>query len=185
MEFAHPFYFLRHGETQWNKDRRTQGQLDSQLNAKGIEQASQAAEILQSEPIERIVSSPLSRAKHTAEAVALHHNLEIQFDDELMECNLGDHQGEPNGLWLAEYFAGNYDPPNGEPYKEFCQRVWHAMHRSAALGPNTLIVAHGGLWEAAQEFVSVQPLIKPMPNALPVKVNPQSKKWNCTVLYDY
>ncbi len=185
MEFVHPFYFLRHGETQWNKDHLTQGQLDSQLNAKGVGQASQAAEILRTEPIERIVSSPLSRAKHTAEAVAKHHNLEVQFDDDLMECNLGDHQGEPHGTWLAEYFAGNYSPPNGEPFKEFCQRVWHAMHRTAALGPNTLIVAHGGLWLAAQEFISVQPLIKPMPNALPVKVNPQDGEWNCTVLYDY
>jgi len=185
MEFKYPFYFLRHGETQWNKDRRTQGQLDSQLNAKGVEQASQAAKILRNEPIERIVSSPLSRTRHTAEAAALHHQVKIEFDDGLMECNLGDHQGELHGPWMAEYWTGNYDPPNGEPYKEFCQRVWLAMHRSAAIGPNTLIVAHGGLWLAAQEFVSVQPVIKPMPNALPVKVVPEGQKWNCTVLYDY
>jgi len=185
MEFEHPFYFLRHGETQWNKDRRTQGQLDSQLNAKGIGQAGQAAKILRSEPIERIVSSPLSRAAQTAQAVASHHHLEVVFDDELMECNLGDHQGEPHRPWLTEYWKGNYLPPNGETYQAFCHRVWQAMHRCAMLGPNTLIVAHGGLWLAAQEFISMQPLIKPMPNALPVKVNPQGQNWNCTVLYDY
>ncbi|MCP4047018.1 MAG: histidine phosphatase family protein, partial [Gammaproteobacteria bacterium] len=75
MKFDHPFYFLRHGETQWNKDRMTQGQLDAKLNSRGILQAERAADILRNEPIDRIVSSPLSRARHTAEAVALHHDV--------------------------------------------------------------------------------------------------------------
>lgn len=44
--FEHPFYFLRHGETEWNRTRRTQGQLDSQLNDAGREQAMHAAERL-------------------------------------------------------------------------------------------------------------------------------------------
>ena len=70
MAFAHPFYFLRHGETYWNREGRTQGQLDSKLNETGIAQAALAAEALKDEPIERIVASPLSRARDTAQAVA-------------------------------------------------------------------------------------------------------------------
>ncbi len=56
--FAHPFYFLRHGETHWNRSGTTQGQIDSKLNETGIAQAEPAAEALAGEPIERIVASP-------------------------------------------------------------------------------------------------------------------------------
>ena len=83
MSFDHPFYFLRHGETEWNLSKRTQGQLDSQLNDTGRAQAEKAGEALKHEPIERIVASPLSRVRHTAEAVARHHDVEISFDEEL------------------------------------------------------------------------------------------------------
>lgn len=182
MDFVHPFYFLRHGETQWNKDRITQGQLDSQLNATGRAQALRAGEILKNEPIARIVASPLSRARHTAEAVAAHHDIEIRFDEGLMECNLGDHQGEPHGDWLPNYWTGDYDPPNGETFHQFCERVWQAMQRAVALGPDTLIVAHGGLWLAAREFVSIEPPLIPMPNALPIHIKPTGKSWHQRVL---
>ena len=111
MEFADPFYFLRHGETQWNKDGLTQGQLDSQLNDTGRAQAERAADALATEPIARIVASPLSRARHTAEAVAARHGLAVDFDEGLMECHLGEHQGKPHGSFLPAYFRGEYDPP--------------------------------------------------------------------------
>jgi probable phosphoglycerate mutase len=180
--FAHPFYFLRHGETHWNRERRTQGQLDSQLNDLGREQAERAGEILKTEPIARIVASPLSRARHTAEAVAKHHDVEISFDEGLMECHLGDHQGELHGPWLAQYWTAEYDPPNGETFYEFRDRVWAAMQRAVALGPDTLIVAHGGLWRAAHEFVKVTPQLVPMPNACPVHVTPGEGEWVQRVL---
>ena len=178
MVFKHPFYFLRHGETEWNRTRRTQGQLDSQLNEIGREQARHAAERLRAAPLERIVSSPLSRARHTAQAVAAHHDIEILLDHDLMECHLGDHQGEPHGPWLARYWRGEYDPPNGEPYSDFCTRVWSAMARAVACGPNTLIVAHGGLWKAASEYVVMEPNLIPLPNAVPLHVSPGEGAWS-------
>ena len=178
----YPFYFLRHGETQWNLDKICQGQMDSQLNDTGRAQAKKAAEALKNEPIERIICSPLSRTRHTAEAVVKYHDLEIQFDDDLMEVHLGDHQGEPLGDWSAEFWAGNYAPPNGETYQQFCDRVWAAMQRAVALGPNTLIVAHGGLWMAAQEHVSLKPELKRSPNALPLHITPSKDQWLHRVL---
>ena len=178
MAFAHPFYFLRHGETVWNVSRITQGQHDSQLNETGRAQAERAGELFANEPIERIVASPLSRARHTAEAVAQHHNIELTFDDGLKECHLGDLQGEPHGPWLTEYWTGDFDPPGGETFGEFAQRVWEAMARAVALGPNTLIVAHGGLWIAAHEFTKVEPALRPMPNALPLHVTPRDGVWH-------
>ena len=101
-----PFYFLRHGETQWNKDKICQGQMDSQLNDTGRAQAASAAVALKDEPIARIICSPLSRTRHTAEAVQKYHDLEIVFDDDLREVNLGDHQGEPLGSWSSEFWQG-------------------------------------------------------------------------------
>ncbi len=178
----HPFYFLRHGETQWNKDKICQGQMDSQLNDTGRAQAEKAALALKNEPIERIICSPLSRTRHTAEAVAKFHNLEIQFDDDLMEVNLGDHQGKPIGDWATDFWVGKYDPPNGETFQQFCDRVWAAMQWAIALGPNTLIVAHGGLWLAAHQFVGVEPPMLKSANALPLQITQKAGIWQHRVL---
>ena len=61
-----PFYFLRHGETDWNRDRRAQGQIDIPLNATGIAQAKAAAEVVRGLGLRTICASPLSRAYETA-----------------------------------------------------------------------------------------------------------------------
>ena len=178
MAFEHPFYFLRHGETDWNKIHKAQGHLDIELNANGRAQAEIAGDILAGQPIERIVSSPLARARDTAVAVAKHHHVEIQFDDGLKECHLGDMQGQPRGSWFAEYWSGDFDPPNGEALDQFSRRVWDAMRRAVAMGPNTLIVAHGGLWIAAHRFTKIEPELMPMPNALPLRISPADDVWH-------
>ena len=182
MGTNHPFYFLRHGQTQWNKDKIVQGQLDSQLNDTGRKQAIRAAKVLKAEPVARIVASPLSRTRHTAEAVAAQNGLEIIYDDDLMECHLGDHQGEPYGDWVPDYWSGNYAPPNGETFHAFCDRVWNAMQNAIELGPNTLIVAHGGLWLAAQEFVALEPPMRLPQNALPMYVTQKKDVWDYRIL---
>ena len=177
MGFEYPFYFLRHGETHWNREGRTQGQLDAQLNELGRAQAARAAQALKGEPIARIVASPLSRALDTARAAAEVLGLDVETDPRLMECHLGDHQGHPHGPWLREYFLGTYMPPNGEPFDAFCARTWAAMERAVAMGPNTLIVAHGGLWVAARRHVAVDPDLSKMPNALPLYIEPEPGRW--------
>ena len=177
MAFQHPFYFLRHGETHWNRNKLTQGQTDSQLNDLGRAQAAEAALALKDEPIERIVASPLSRALDTAKTVAAALGIDITTDPGLMECHLGEHQGAPHGPWLQAYFRGEYDPPGGELFDDFCARTWAAMQRAVALGPNTLIVAHGGLWISARRYVAVDPDLPRMPNALPLYVEPEGNLW--------
>ena len=72
---------------------------------------------------------------------------------------------------------GAYDPPNGETLAAFSERVWNAMRRAVAGGPNTLIVAHGGLWIAEHTYVSIEPSMLRMPNALPVHVTPTQDRW--------
>jgi len=115
--------------------------------------------------------------RHTAEAVARHHDVPLSFDDDLMECHLGEHQGQPHGPFLGAFFRGEYDPPGGETFAQFCERVWGAMSRAIAQGPNTLIVAHGGLWIAARTYIAVDPDLPRMPNALPLHVTPNGKVW--------
>ena len=181
-DFAHPFYFLRHGETHWNREGRTQGQLDAALSPRGIVQARAAARALAAEPIRRIVASPLSRALDTARIVGEILGLAVETDAGLMECHLGAHQGEPHGPWLAAFFRGEYAPPGGERFEDFCARAWGAMRRAVAGGPETLIVAHGGLWIAAQRFVAIEPALPRLPNALPVRVEPQGAVWRQRVL---
>ena len=182
MQFDHPFYFLRHGETHWNREGRTQGQLDSKLNDLGRAQAAQAADALRGQPIARIVASPLSRAHDTAKAAADMLGLEISLDPDLMECHLGDHQGDPHGPWLQDYFRGSYIPPNGERFEDFCARTWAAMQRAVRMGPNTLIVAHGGLWVSARRYVSVAPDLPRMPNALPLHITPRGNVWHHRII---
>jgi broad specificity phosphatase PhoE len=184
MAFDHPFYFLRHGETHWNREGRTQGQIDAKLNDLGRAQASRAAEALKDQPIARIVASPLSRAHDTANAVAGALGLEVTLDPGLMECHLGDHQGDPHGPWLQDYFLGAYVPPNGEHFDDFCARTWAAMERAVALGPNTLIVAHGGLWISARRYVAVEPDLRRMPNALPLHIVPEGDVWRHQIIGD-
>lgn len=182
MSYEITFYFLRHGETKFNEQGLIQGHLDVPLNTTGHDQAARAAKTLKNKPIAQIVSSPLSRAKQTPEIVASHHDVNIIFDDGLMECHLGDQQGEPDGDWLDDYWAGFFDPANGETFHQFSERAWNAMQRAISYGPNTLIVAHKGLMYAAQEYVTFEPIISPIPNATPVLIHPNNGVWNLTLL---
>ncbi|GAB5469273.1 MAG: histidine phosphatase family protein [Rhodospirillales bacterium] len=180
--FRHPFYFLRHGETTFNRDRRFQGQLDAPLSPLGIEQAEAAAQVLADLPIQRIVSSPLSRARRTADAVAAAAGLEVSHDDELMECHLGIHQGKPYEPWLIDYWKGNFAPEGGEDFWQFRARVVPALARNVAQGPDCLVVAHGGIWYAARSLYRFAPDLAQMPNALPLRVTPDGDRWHVEVL---
>ena len=184
MPIDHTFYFLRHGETTWNAVGRTQGQLDAPLSDLGREQAASAAAALKGEPVERIVASPLSRARDTAEAAAAALGLDVTFDEELMEFNAGEWQGQLRGERIRAYFAREQDPPGGESFDVFAERSWNAIRRAASLGPNTLIVCHGGLWYAMQQYVQIAPRLWPMPNALPIHVTPSNGDWNARVVGD-
>lgn len=179
--FSQPFYFLRHGETQYNRDRVFQGQTDVPLNATGEAQAEAAAAAMQGLPIARIVASPLARARRTAEIVGEVCGLPVEAHPGLMECHLGVHQGEPYQPWLRDYWEGRYAPPGGEDFWQFRARVWPAMAAAASAQPNTLIVAHGGLWYAARSLVAMTPDLARMPNALPLRVTPAGDSWNVTL----
>jgi probable phosphoglycerate mutase len=109
-------YLLRHGETLWNAEGRYQGQMDSELTSKGREQA-EANALKLSKYIDikevKFFSSPLGRAKATAEIIAKDSGLEISkiiFEDAIKEFNYGIFEGQ-----TKEYCKKVYA-------KEFCER---------------------------------------------------------------
>ncbi|MEU7828593.1 MULTISPECIES: bifunctional RNase H/acid phosphatase [unclassified Nonomuraea] len=145
---------LRHGETPLSVDRRFSGLGDAELTAKGLAQASAAAERLSREPyhLDVIVSSPLKRARQTAEAVAQRTGLAVEADDDLREVDFGAWEGhtftEVQRGWPAELAAWLADPtiapPDGESFEAVAERVRRAEERLVERyeGRTVLIVSH-------------------------------------------
>jgi probable phosphoglycerate mutase len=86
---------VRHGETDWNRDKRFQGQIDVPLNSSGRSQSQQAADFLQPIPIHHAVTSPMLRPKETAEIILQHHpEVQLELLDGLKEINHGLWEGK-------------------------------------------------------------------------------------------
>lgn len=161
------FYVFRHGETDLNLQKRWQGSgMDFDLNENGVAQAQGLVKKLQDKKIEKIYSSPLIRAKHTAEVVAQELNIPMEVRSDLRECFYGDAEGELI-VNLQTYFpdiVNNWSNPNfwdirfpnGESKKEALDRVLAEIQRLKSL-PYTVmgIAIHGGTMGAMLNFFDV------------------------------
>ncbi|MEM8949536.1 MAG: histidine phosphatase family protein [Pseudomonadota bacterium] len=153
-------WFLRHGQTEWNKAYRLQGQLDSPLTEQGLDDAKQQALLMP--PIlalgPAIYVSPLGRARQTAD-IAL-DGADYVTDDRLMEVHAGDWQGQTREQVFAanpalaasranalEIYAA---APNGEGMQAFCARVAGFLD---GLTVPSVIVAHGLLGQVLRGIV--------------------------------
>lgn len=87
-------YLIRHGETEWNVEKRMQGHADSSLAQKGLEQARRRAESLKHIQFAAFYSSDLLRAKRTAEIIALDHQLTVTTSELFRERHFGPHEGQ-------------------------------------------------------------------------------------------
>lgn len=170
---------VRHGETDWNRERRMQGHRDIGLNATGVEQAKQVAAALAGEAIDAIVSSDLQRALVTAQTIAAAHRLPVATDSRLRERSFG----RLEGLTLADAAAQypddarawsardpDFAPVGGESLAQQQARVLAAVAEIADAGHRcALIVAHGGvldcLYRAANGLPLSAPRDYPMRNA--------------------
>ena len=86
-------YIIRHGETNWNVEGRLQGRSDTELNENGIRLAKITAEKMKMIPFDLGITSPLKRARATAELILEGHNVPLITDDRLMEISFGSWEG--------------------------------------------------------------------------------------------
>ena len=169
------FWFLRHGETDWNAQGLSQGRTDIPLNSVGLAQAERAARTLEGSGIATIVSSPLSRARVTAEIVAETLGLPVAaFDDDLREVNFGEQEGQPMGDWYDDWIAGAYTPERAEPFSVLLARAVAAVNRALERPAPVLVVAHGALFRALRLAFGLEPNVR-TPNALPIRCEPPTE----------
>lgn len=156
------FYFLRHGETDWNKEERLQGWSDRPLNDTGRRQAHEILPVLKNLPIDLIVSSSLVRAQHTAEIVNQALQKPFDVDELLRERHFGDWEGlnldEIRNLRTQSAKTapdhveenGYPPPPGGEKYADFKTRTLTGIerHLNKHQTKNILFVLHGGIFRA-------------------------------------
>lgn len=151
-------FLVRHGETDWNKDSRYQGQRDIPLNATGRAQAQRNGErlrdLLPQLAAADFVSSPLSRAKETMEILRASLSLPTDgfaFDARLMELHYGHWEGnlaselprtDPEGVAGKAADPFGWRPRGGESYEDLEKRC---IPWIAALERDTLAVTHGGV----------------------------------------
>lgn len=149
----------RHGETAENKERRFQGQNDVPLNDTGREQARALGERAKAEGVSAVYTSPLVRARETAEIVAQALGLEARPDDRLKEVDVGDWQDrlkddiarDAPAAWKA-FLAGGEDWrfPGGESLLEQQERVIAALVDITQRGDlPALVVCHRGVVRCA------------------------------------
>ncbi|MFT8720391.1 histidine phosphatase family protein [Acetobacter sp.] len=176
------YWYLRHGETDWNKQGLSQGRTDIPLNQTGLEQARKAGQILAQQAegplkITRIVSSPLARALRTAEiaAEALHAQYGVRpvltMDIGLEEVCFGEQEGRPMGEWYDDWIEGFYTPPGAEPFAFLRDRAVAAVNRALVGDEAVLIVAHGALFRALRSAMRLPANVR-LPNATPMVVEP-------------
>ncbi|WP_206184556.1 bifunctional RNase H/acid phosphatase [Thermoactinospora rubra] len=145
-------FLLRHGETPLSVERRFSGLGDAELTPAGLGQAAKAAERLAGERLEAVVSSPLKRARQTAEAVARLTGLEVEVDEDLRETDFGAWEGhtfaEVQQRWPEELAAWLADPdvapPGGESFAVTARRVQRFRDRLLARheGRRLVVVSH-------------------------------------------
>ncbi|MBI3503330.1 MAG: histidine phosphatase family protein [Proteobacteria bacterium] len=175
-----PFYFLRHGQTDWNREHRLQGNIDVPLNETGLEQAYAAAARLAGLPIATIVASPLSRARRTAEIAAEALGLPVELDPGLAEVALGVREGTPEDGLLARWQLGE-TPEGAETYVDFCRRAQAGVRRALARPGPVLVVAHGGVFSALRRAFGLAPSAQ-LGNAIPIYLLPHHGRWDIAEL---
>jgi broad specificity phosphatase PhoE len=176
---ARAFWFLRHGETDWNAQGLSQGQVDIPLNPTGLAQAHAAAGLLRGRGIVSIVSSPLSRARDTADIVAAALGLGVSLQDDLREVAFGVHEGTPmGGAWFPEWVDGTSTPEGAESFVALRARAVAALTTALAHPAPVLVVAHGALFRALRAEMGLPANVR-TPNALPLFCEPGTP-WTLT-----
>lgn len=148
---------VRHGETEWNRERRYQGWRDSPLTSRGIAQAEaigrRLAELPEASGAE-LVASPIGRARHTAEIIreTIGRTEPLTFDNRLREVSIGDWEGltyaeiealQPGVFEGAGRHEWYFSAPGSEPYDAFAGRVAEWLAEARQRERSLIVVTHG------------------------------------------
>lgn len=161
-------YLTRHGQTEWNLEKRLQGHGNSPLTEFGLNRAKELSKRIKEIDIDTIYTSPIERAYKTACIVKGDKDIEVKVHEGLKEMNFGDYEGKiteevmkENPDWdISAIMRGNLEmrAPNGETLGEVRERVNSAMREIIKENEekNILIVAHGITLKAIMAFFNDQ-----------------------------
>lgn len=143
-------YLTRHGQTDWNVQKKVMGRCDEPLNETGLKQAEETRNNLLSIKIDIIICSPLQRARQTAEIINKDRNIPIIYDERIIERDFGEFEGKQTkdfdfgGYW--DYYK-NEQYQNAENIQIFFDRIYDFFDdvTTKYKDKNVLIVAHGGV----------------------------------------
>jgi broad specificity phosphatase PhoE len=183
-----PFFYLRHGQTEWNATGLIQGHSDVPLNATGHAQATHAAAQLVGLGITHIVASPLQRALVTAQVVQGMLGVELHTDANLAEWNFGALEGQHRDVSLTA--AGqpldgsilDILPPDAETQAQVTIRALTAVQQALA-NPSAvpLLVGHGALLKALAEALNLNQTGR-FGNAQPYRLVPTGGAWQLEIV---
>jgi broad specificity phosphatase PhoE len=137
-------YLIRHGETDWNRENRLQGIEDIELNENGIRQSAACAQAFVGVPVDLILSSPLKRAKVTAEIIAGTIGAgPVVIEPGLTERDFGKLSGK--SFENKETLYAHTADPGMEPRETLIERFMGVLYRyiDAQAAENILVVSHG------------------------------------------
>ncbi len=167
------FIFIRHGETDWNREHRFQGQIDVPLNATGHEQARRLGQRLADDPADVLLASDLERAQQTAQPLARAWGRQVLAEPGVREQAFGVLEGldfptiqreHPELLLQWREHRADYElPGGGESQRRFHARVLATVQRLAAehAGATVAVVTHGGVLDMLWRSAHAQPLDGP------------------------
>jgi len=150
------FFVVRHGETEWNRERRIQGVSDIALNDTGRAQAAALGDILVGHNFDLIVSSPLSRADETARIIAQRLGMPAPITvADLIERNYGEAEGS-SGADLDLRYPPGTDIPGREDREVVTQRAIRVLPDMAIRHPHADIVAvaHGAVIRSVVDYAA-------------------------------
>jgi broad specificity phosphatase PhoE len=184
---------IRHGQTSANLDGVWHGSVDTELSERGLKQAARAGAHLKEHHSDAraLYSSPLKRARDTAEIIGSRLGLEVRLDRDLREYDLGSWEGKSyaelyktHRLWHHMRTDPHFAPHGGESPRQVTDRITAALCRIADAHPEqrVIVVAHGGAlslalaellegdytqWQRVMENCAVSELVlKPQPGLL-------------------
>ena len=164
-------YLVRHGETSWNKEKRVQGSADIPLNENGILLAEITSEEMKDIPVEMIYTSPLIRARKTAEIMRRNRDIPVRIDDRLQEMGFGKYEGtfikeaseqEGNVLHNFVKHPEKYEARDGENFSQVIARarsfIDEVLVPIEKMYSNIMIASHGASIRCFLRCVENRPL---------------------------